>query len=141
MKTTYKKYSLLFSIIIGLWFTPDFSYGKIDCKQYDLVKVGDIKFEGLKKTKEFVVTRELIHKSGKAFYCDSWIKEQKNLEGLDVFSSINLSFIKNEGRLNLTYSFEELPSYIPFVGGKKTDQDGLIVGPAFISMNLDQRQL
>ncbi|MFC1586050.1 BamA/TamA family outer membrane protein, partial [Fibrobacterota bacterium] len=57
------------------------------------------------------------------------------------FARVDLKTQLKDDSLVLTYQFEELPVIIPFVGGKKTDQDGLILGPAASSLNFAGRDI
>jgi outer membrane protein assembly factor BamA len=104
------------------------------------IKIHRIQYEGLHTTQSKVVERELYHKPGSLFSTEKWQQEKGRLEALDVFSSVQFRLDtiitpSREVEHRLTYLFQELPPYIPFINGTKTDQDGFLIGPAFLSVN------
>jgi len=118
-----------------------FSLDAVKCLEHQTQKISSLVFDGLKTTKPFVVERELLHKLGQKFACDNWLTEKKKLESLDIFASVDLQIKDSQDAVKLVYIFDELPPFLPFVGGKKTDQDGLILGPAIASFNLAGRDI
>src|SRR5439155_126143 len=69
------------------------------------------------------------------FTCAKWALERDRLEDLDIFGDIALDAAVQDSQVNLTFTFRELPPYIPFIAVSKTEQDGLSLGPALASLN------
>lgn len=111
-------------------------------------QIGSLRLEGLGVTRPEVVLRELAHREGVPFSCDTWAGERARLEDLDIFADIRLRTERVSGedssagrRIGLVYVFRELPAYIPFVAVSKTQQDGLSAGPALASLNFLGRDI
>lgn len=125
-----KRLSALLFLLVGF----SFAYKGVGCS--DGVNIGNVELKGLRFTKEQVVLRELQLKSG-ALYSDSLFEaDARRLESLDIFSNIELSCEKNGNLQNLTFQFTEIFPLIPAPAGKKTDQDGWMLGAALAYLNL-----
>ena len=98
--------------------------------------ISKIEFFGLHKTKKKTVYRSLLHRIGDSFLSQNWYLEKESLESLDLFAEVNLRCKKDSLGLVLEYKFRELFSILPFPAGKKTDQDGLMLGLALAHLNL-----
>jgi len=105
-------------------------------KQENNTTIQSITFDGLKNTGEHVIIRELINMEGKDFSSANWEIEKNRFESLDLFASVSMEVEEKEQGLELKYSFKELPSFIPFVAVKITDQNGWMFGPAVAFLNL-----
>ncbi|MBF0431173.1 MAG: BamA/TamA family outer membrane protein [Fibrobacteria bacterium] len=110
-------------------------------REEDSIVISKIRFIGLKTTEPSVVHRELIHKKGSVYNKGTWVIEKKRLERQDIFASVRLELAQKKNQVELRYQFEELPAVIPFIGGKKTDQDGIIIGPALATLNFLGRDI
>ena len=104
------------------------------CEEGQLVS--KIEMLELKHTRTRVVERELLHQIGKAYSKTLWLKEKGRLEGLDLFAEVRLSCKKESSGLVLEYHLPEIFNIIPSPAGKKTDQDGLMLGLALAHLNL-----
>ncbi len=98
--------------------------------------VRTITFEGLEHTQNQVVQRELLNQVSRPFSEDRWQNELHRLLSLDLFSEVQLQCEKKNDSLSLTYRFTELFSWIPAPAGKKTDQDGWMLGLALANLNV-----
>ncbi len=98
--------------------------------------IASIAFTGLRHTRESVVQRQLQHRVGQSFTCQTWEKEKNRLSDLDVFADIDLQIDRDSNGLALLYRFKELPPYVPYASLAKTDQDGFSAGPAVAALNL-----
>lgn len=95
-----------------------------------------IRFSGLDDTQPHVVERELLNASGKPFSAENFRIEKLNLESLDLFSDISLVCTESAKGVELEYRFTELLHWIPSPAGKKTDQDGWMLGLALAHLNV-----
>jgi outer membrane protein assembly factor BamA len=98
--------------------------------------IGNIRFIGLNRTKKSVVLHILENRVGEAYSEIRWISERDKLMDLDIFASVSIAADKTESGTELTYTFVELPSFILFPAMKRTDQDGLLMGPGIVFMNM-----
>ncbi|HPS57257.1 MAG TPA: BamA/TamA family outer membrane protein [Spirochaetota bacterium] len=98
--------------------------------------IKEIKYSGLEKTRSFVVDSKILHKPGEPFIEELWIKEKNYLMDLDIFADVELEQTATDEGIMLHYRFTELPSFIIFPAMKRTDQDGLLMGPGLTIMNL-----
>ena len=116
-----------------LWSGVSFA-GVAECPEGRIV--GNVRYAGLQRTKPHVVERELLNASGKPFSAESFQNEKLRLESLDLFSEVSLVCSSQGDRLDLEYRFTELLQWIPAPAGKKTDQDGWMLGLALANLNV-----
>jgi outer membrane protein assembly factor BamA len=140
MPILWQTYRLLFisiflSLIIwepvSLFSQPDFE-GKI---------VKEIKFEGLKRTKPFIVQRELLSKIDEPCLQKNLEWEHQNLELLDIFSRIEIKPVVVEDSVVIVYHFVETFPFLPSVSLKISDENGLSAGGGLKSSNLFGRDM
>lgn len=120
-------------IVLALAFVSAFAYTGEGCR--DGVPVGEISFNGLTRTKPHVVERELAMKSGVPYSDSLFTADARRLESLDLFSDIRLSCTQSGEKQNVTLQFAEIFPFIPAPAGKKTDQDGWMLGGALAYLN------
>jgi outer membrane protein insertion porin family len=103
--------------------------------------IKEIRFEGLKQTKEYIVTRELISKVGEFLRQENLNREKNKLELLDIFSDIRIEteIVGNEAIL--TYIFVETFPILPSIGLKISDENGISAGGGVKSPNLLGRDI
>ena len=97
-----------------------------------------LELSGLKRAKPEVVSREWTVARGEAFGCDELERFRMALEGLDLFASAEVSA---DGSGTVSVVVEELPPYLPIPSAKISDQDGWLVGPALIALDLFGRDV
>jgi len=100
------------------------------------VPVQAIRLQGLRHTRESVVMRRLVTRTGRPYACADLQKDGDRLRDLDVFAHVSVSAARDSSGLVLAYQFRELPPYVPYVSMAKTDQDGFSAGPAVAALNL-----
>lgn len=98
--------------------------------------IAEIRFTGLVHTEKSVIEFTLLNHVGAAYNKDAWAKERDLLMDLDLFASVSLSVEESPSGAVLTYRFTELPSFLFFPAMKRTDQDGLLMGPGVVFINL-----
>jgi len=103
---------------------------------YSSDKIIRIEHSGLKKTKKETVECRLENKEGCEYSGEKWQEERDTLIDLDIFADVQLNVNKSEDGTTLTYYYKELPSFIVFPAMKRTDQDGLMIGPGITFMNI-----
>jgi len=90
--------------------------------------IGELRFEGLSRTKEYIVTRELLSKVGEPCLRENLAKEKQNLEQLDIFASIDINAVPGRDGVIVHYVFHELVILLPSVGIKFSDETGVSAG-------------
>lgn len=90
------------------------------------------RFSGLAHTASSVVQRELQHPVPGQFSPHLWMAEKRRLESLDLFAQIQVECSGD----TLHYEFTELFQFFPAPAGKKTDQDGWMLGLALAHLNV-----
>ena len=103
--------------------------------------IKEIRFEGLKRTKEYIVKRELISAVGDPLCQENLDKEEQRLERLDIFSDIQIDAKVDAGEVILTYIFVETFPILPSLGLKISDENGISIGGGFKSPNLRGRDI
>lgn len=95
-------------------------------------QVAEVRLEGLSRTREAVVLRELSCKAGDGVDSAAVRRDADALERLGIFAGI-------EPRLDsagtLTWHLQELPWILPVPNGRMSDADGLSLGGGFKSPN------
>jgi outer membrane protein assembly factor BamA len=64
-----------------------------------------------------------------------------NLENLSIFGSIEIDVKEKGDGVALEYTFREMPSFIPYLAFRYTEENGFSVGPAISSVNLTGRAI
>ncbi len=130
-------------LLLGVFFTPHSSILALDnkCNEDSTKIIGKILYSGLVKTNKQVVLRELSQPQGQVFSCQQWSDDRKALEGLDVFSKIELKRSDSAGFINLEYQFTEMFSWMLLPAGKSSDQDGILLGLSLLNLNLWGRDI
>jgi len=98
--------------------------------------IGELRFEGLNRTKEYIVTRELVSKVGEPCLQANLEKEKQNLEQLDIFAGIEIEAELGPDGVIVHYKFVELFLLLPSVGIKFSDETGISVGAGVKVPNL-----
>lgn len=102
-------------------------YGKI---------IKEIKIEGLKRTREYIVTRELLSKVGEPLLKENLDLEHTRLELLDIFIDIQIEPSIEPDGIVLTYRLMETLPWLPTIGLRITDENGVSVGGGLKFPNL-----
>ena len=112
--------------------SSDIPYGKI---------IKQIRIEGLKRTKEHIVTRELFSRVGEPLLKENLDKEYTRLELLDVFIEIKTDVTLEKDGVVLTYRFTETYPWLPMLGFQITDENGISAGGGLKFPNLFGKNL
>lgn len=100
-----------------------------------------IKIEGLKRTKEYIVTRELISKVGEPLLQENLDKEYSRLELLDIFIDIKIESTLEEDKVVLSYKFVETWHFLPSISIQINDENGISAGAGLKIPNLFGRDI
>ena len=103
--------------------------------------IKEMRLEGLKRTKEYIVTRELISKVGESLHQENLDREKQKLELLDIFSDIQIETELVGDEVVLTYIFVETFPILPSLGLKISDENGVSYGGGVKSPNLLGRDI
>ncbi len=98
--------------------------------------VWKIEHKGLDKTDKYTVDYYLLNRIGSPFSEELWMLEKNALMDLDIFADVELQRDDSGDDTTLIYSYKELPSYLLFPAMKRTDQDGLLMGPGITFTNI-----
>src|SRR5512137_287564 len=90
--------------------------------------IKEIRVEGLTRTQEYIVTRELISRKGEPYREENVTKEKVRLERLDIFVDIQAEAVVEEGQVVLTFRFVEILKFLPSLSVQITDENGISVG-------------
>ena len=103
--------------------------------------IQDIRLEGLKRTKEFIVTRELFSAVGEPFSQKNVDREMQRWERLDIFSDIQFNTEIEKDKVILTYLFVETFPILPSIGLRISDENGVSVGGGIKTPNLKGKDI
>ena len=120
-------------LAIALAISSTFAYTGEGCKEG--TPIGEISMEGLTRTKKHVVERELAIKPGVKYSDSLFTADARRLESLDLFSDIRLVCAPAGETQDAKFQFAEIFPLIPAPAGKKTDQDGWMLGAAIAYLN------
>jgi len=99
-------------------------------------RIDSVEWRGLRRVKPEVVERENRQKVGEIVSCEQLQATQSSLEGLDLFATVRYQ-IEQSGELRIVrWHLEELPPWLPLPSAKISDQDGWLLGPSVIALNL-----
>jgi outer membrane protein assembly factor BamA len=136
------KFSILplsFVLIFGCFLGAAFAQEKQESAEGKVIK--EIRFEGLKRTKEYIVTRELLSAVGESLHQENLDKEAQRLERLDIFSDLTIKTEIEGDEVILTYIFVETFPILPSIGLKISDENGISVGGGIKIPNLKGRDI
>jgi len=103
--------------------------------------IKEIRIEGLKRTKEYIVSRELIAKVGEPLLLENLAKEKIRLELLDIFSDIRIETEVIGDEVIVHYIFVETFPILPSISVKITDENGISAGGGIKSPNLKGKDI
>jgi outer membrane protein insertion porin family len=98
--------------------------------------IKEIRFEGLKRTKEYIVTRQLLSKVGEPLLQDNLDKEFNRLMALDIFSNVIIEPEESGEGVILAYRFTENFPIMALPAFRITDENGVSVGGNIKTTNL-----
>lgn len=102
----------------------------------DTDNIAEIRHKGLNNTDESTVKYFLKNHIGNLFSEEFWLSEKNALMDLDIFADVDIQMEHSPEGIILTYNYRELPSLIVYPAMKRTDQDGLLMGPGLEFLNL-----
>lgn len=102
-------------------------------ESYPVIK--KIMFTGLRFTDPEFVLSKLKNREGSEFDSRLWDEERVILMNYDIFADVSFSIVTEADGETLQYNFRELPYLLFFPAMKRTDQDGLLLGPGFTIIN------
>jgi len=103
--------------------------------------IKEIQLVGLKRTKEYVVNRELLSKVGEPCLQEKLNREHQNLELLDIYSQIEIKPFLEQDSVIIVYHFVETFPFLPSISLKISDENGLSAGGGLKSSNLLGRDI
>jgi outer membrane protein assembly factor BamA len=98
--------------------------------------ISELRFEGLNRTKEFVVARVLVSKVGEPCLRENLAEDEENLHYLDIFSTVEIEAVPGPEGVIVHYRFVELLTFLPSLGLRISDETGVSVGAGVKVPNL-----
>ena len=95
-----------------------------------------IEYDGYSTTKEYVITREIYSRIGQPLSPSRVVADVARLDNLGIFAEILVKVDWYKSGVRMTFSFQELPSIIPYIKLKYTEENGWSIGPALTSVNM-----
>lgn len=138
-KSQKKRIGLLLLILFFSISASVYSQGSQNSAEGKIIK--EIRYEGLKRTKEYIVTRELLSRVGEPLSQENLDREINKLELLDIFSDVRIETEVGGDEVILTYIFVETFPILPSIGLKISDENGVSVGGGIKSPNLLGRDI
>jgi len=103
-------------------------------------KVAEIRLIGIKRTKPYIVERELSITVGEPFTKKKEQDDYEDLDRLGIFSDIKIyGSLREDGGLVVFIDVKETFSYLPFPAVSISDENGISVGGGLKSVNLGGR--
>ena len=103
--------------------------------------VQQVTWTGTRVTKDRTVSRELETRVGEALDSTTVQKDVQRLENLGIFADVQVVATAVDGGVAVEYRLVEMPSYIPYVAFKYTEENGFSIGPALSAGNLFGRDI
>ncbi len=103
-------------------------FGQDAAKSPEGLVIKAIRIEGLKRTKTYVVSRELVSRVGEPYLAANVVKDRINLEKLNIFVDIQADAAVEGNDVVLTYRFVEIWRFMPSVSIQITDENGIAAG-------------
>ena len=110
-------------------------------RPYEGKSIISITFTGNNSTRDFIIEREIGLAAGDAFSTAKLVAGAQNLENLGIFGSIVAVVEEKPGGVALEYQFREMPSFVPYLAFRYTEENGFSVGPALSFVNLFGRAI
>jgi hypothetical protein len=126
----------LFKWILVFFIAHTVIHAEIFCLNHRTQPIDRIEVTGLQHTKKQVVEREFLHKAGDLLDCAQLKSEKASLQDIGIFSDVQFVLVDSMDYLILQWNLVELPAYVPLIAVRKSDQDGLLAGPALTALNL-----
>ncbi|MCK9996796.1 MAG: hypothetical protein KAH56_11020, partial [Candidatus Krumholzibacteria bacterium] len=97
----------LMMVMVGVCLSGSGSLAREDVKVAEPwgAIIGELRFEGLNRTREYIVTRELVSKVGEPCLLENLKKEKQNLEQLDIFASVHIEAVPGPDGVIVHYEF------------------------------------
>ena len=111
---------------------PETAFGKT---------VREIRFEGLNRTREGNVLRELASQVGEPYTRRSAAADPERLDRLRIFSSYDIKVIEETDSVILEIRVKETFRFLPILSIDVSDETGVSVGPGFKAINLAGKQM
>jgi len=90
--------------------------------------IKEINIIGLKKTKEYIVTRELLSKVGDTCLKENLLEEYARLDILDIFRKILIQPTLEQDSVIIAFSFVETFTLLPTLSVQINDENGISAG-------------
>ncbi len=103
--------------------------------------VKEIRINGLKKTKKYIVVRELSTKVGAICLKKNLLQDYARLDILDIFSEIKIYPIMKNDSVVVTYNLVETFNLLPVIAMQINDENGISAGGGVKIPNLFGRDI
>jgi outer membrane protein insertion porin family len=110
-------------------------------RPYEGMPIVGVTFTGNNSTRDFVIEREIGLAVGDTLSMERVVEGVRNLVNLGIFGSVDVLPVERENGVSLEYQFREMPSFIPYLAFRYTEENGFSIGPALSSVNLFGRAI
>ena len=114
------------------------------CSLPEGARFGGLSVSGLRRVLPEVVSREAALKPGDPLSCADLERLKVSLEGLDLFAEVSVSAVPSpadSAAREVRVAVSELPPFLPMPSAKTSDQDGWLLGPSVIALDLFGRDV
>lgn len=141
MPTVSRRFAgVLFASALSSWAVPArANFTAAPLSLYEGYFVTRVDVEGFKKTKEFIVRREIRIQPGQVFHVVDAQADLTRLENIGIFSSGEIVAVAADSTVALTYHVREMPWIVPYPRFRYTEQNGWSFGAGVASVNIDGR--
>lgn len=105
------------------------------------MKVSRVFWTGNRVTRDRVIARELETRQGRRFDAGVLRDDVVRLENLGIFAKVETLLTIVEDEVEVEFLLVEMPSYIPYLAFRYTEENGWSLGPALSSVNLFGRAM
>jgi outer membrane protein insertion porin family len=109
--------------------------------EFQGVPVRRVFWTGNRVTRDHVIAREIEISVDQPLRAEALRADYLRLENLGIFAKIEPRLHATEGGVEVEYRLVEMPSYIPYLAFRYTEENGFSIGPALSSVNLFGRAI
>lgn len=99
-------------------------------------RIDKIEIVGVRGTKPWIITRELLLSQGDLFNSKKWIASMQAIEKLDIFAEMDSRFAVHGDAVSIVFKVKEIPLIVVHPTGEYTEENGLAIGLGGLSTNL-----
>jgi outer membrane protein insertion porin family len=103
--------------------------------------VDEIRIQGTRRTKDYIILRELRTKVGEPLLKENLRKDYRSLDALDIFTEAKMYPTEEDGRVIVNLELKETFAFLPTVSVRYNDENGFSVGGGLKALNIAGRAI